>query len=99
MKWPLFLFFLNTFRILIAINLTWQDYLDLANLYTSRNIVDLKRSLTTHEGVFKTVSLLSLLVSFLRIIVYLGVGSMAETFSSLHVLNLLDCLELVSMAG
>lgn len=56
MKWPLFLVSLNTLWILIAINLIWQDYLDLANLYTSRNIVDLKRSLTTHEDVFKTVS-------------------------------------------
>lgn len=55
-KWPLFLVCLNTFRILIAIDSIWQDYLDLANLYTSRNIVDLKRSLTTHEDVFKTVS-------------------------------------------
>lgn len=56
MKWPLFLVSLNTLWILIAINLIWQDYLDLANLYTSRNIVELKRSLTTHEDVFKTVS-------------------------------------------
>lgn len=33
-----------------------QDYFDLANLYNSRNIMDVKRCVNAHEDVFKNVS-------------------------------------------
>jgi COP9 signalosome complex subunit 3 len=68
--------------------------LDLANLYTSRNIVDLKRSLTTHEDVFKTDNNLGLAKQVIGSLYKRNIQRLTQTYLTLSLQDIADTVQL-----
>lgn len=73
-----------------------QDYLDLANLYATRNIADVKRCITTHEDVFKSDNNLGLAKQVIASLYKRNIQRLTQTYLTLSLQDIADTVQLDS---
>ncbi|CAM6121819.1 unnamed protein product [Calypogeia fissa] len=73
-----------------------QDYFDLANLYTSRNILDVRRCINAHEDVFKNDNNLGLAKQVISSLYKRNIQRLTQTYLTL---SLQDIAETVQLNG
>ncbi|KAG6548598.1 hypothetical protein Mapa_010087 [Marchantia paleacea] len=71
-----------------------QDYFDLANLYNSRNIMDVKRCVNAHEDVFKNDTNLGLANQVIASLYKRNIQRLTQTYLTLSLQDIADTVQL-----
>lgn len=71
-----------------------QDYLDLANLYSTKNIAEVKRCITAHEEVFKSDNNLGLAKQVIESLYKRNIQRLTQTYLTLSLQDIADTVQL-----